>query len=209
MRLEIRGIGVGEIATPALPRVDALLTDEAPAVVGIASDRGPMLASLIIGGRLAADRGDVLLDDDPDPEPRRRAIALVDTPVVAEPAPDVSVGAAVREELLFAARPTNRAAVHAVLDELDLERWAGAPMADLPPADRIRLLAELAAARPGVRALVLTSPERHGGSPADWRRVADDLTARGTPVLVIGGGALAATPLLLPPAADGTEGTPR
>ena len=41
-----------------------------------------------------------------------------------------------------------------------------------------------------VRALVLTSPERHGGHAREWRRVAEDLTGRGLPVLVIGGAAV-------------------
>ena len=60
-------------------------------------------------------------------------------------------------------------------------------MPDLPPTDRIRLLLELAALRDGVRALVLTSPERHGGPPASGAASPRAFTARGLPVLVIGG----------------------
>ena len=63
-------------------------------------------------------------------------------------------------------------------------------MLDLPPTDRLRLLLELAALRDGVRALVLTSPERHGGHASAWRRLATELTDRGLPVLVIGGAAV-------------------
>jgi ABC-2 type transport system ATP-binding protein len=78
-----------------------------------------------------------------------------------------------------------------VLEALDLTRWGRSPVADLPPAQRITLLTGLAARRPGVRALVLTSPERHGGSTAEWVRIVADLTAAGTPVLVVGGAAVA------------------
>jgi ABC-2 type transport system ATP-binding protein len=97
----------------------------------------------------------------------------------------------VREELLFAHRRTRRRDVDGVLESLGLLDWRRSPLADLPPAARITLLAGLAAQRPGVRALVLTSPERHGGDAAEWVRIVADLTAGGTPVLVIGGAAVA------------------
>jgi hypothetical protein len=149
-----------------------------------------MLASLIAGGRLAPDRGRVLLDGRDDPRALRAAVALVDTPMVADPPDDLPVATVVREELLFAGRRTRRRDVDAVLDALGLASWRRSPVADLPPAGRIRLLAGLAALRPGVRALVLTSPERHGGDAADWTGIATELTAAGTPVLVIGGAAV-------------------
>jgi ABC-2 type transport system ATP-binding protein len=96
----------------------------------------------------------------------------------------------VQEELRFARRPGRRRDAEAFLTGLGLEAWSRAPMLDLPPTDRVRLLLELAALREGARALVLTSPERHGGHAAGWRRLADDLTVRGLPVLVIGGAAV-------------------
>ena len=39
-------------------------------------------------------------------------------------------------------------------------------------------------------ALVLTSPERHGGPSAEWLGIVRSFTEAGTPVLVIGGHAL-------------------
>ena len=187
MRLELLGIGVGPEAAPALAPLDVVLTDERPVGAAAERDRAPMLASLIAGGRLAPDRGRVLLDGRDDPDALRAAVALVDTPMVADPPDDLPVATVVREELLFARRRTRRRAVDAVLDALGLASWRRSPVADLPSSDRIRLLTGLAAQRPGVRALVLTSPERHGGDAADWARIAADLTAAGTPVLVIGG----------------------
>jgi hypothetical protein len=188
--LEIIGAGVGDERTPALPAFSARLDADRPAIAAAEGDRGPMLASLIAGGRLVADRGEVLLDGSGDPVALRRAVALVDTPVVAEPAPSLPVRSIVREELRFAERPSRRRDAEALLTALDLDRWSRAPILDLPPTDRIRLLLELAALREGVRALVLTSPERHGGHAVGWRRIAEDLTSRGLPVLVIGGAAV-------------------
>jgi ABC-2 type transport system ATP-binding protein len=132
----------------------------------------------------------VLLRGRADPAALRRRVALVDTPVVAEPAPSLPVRTVVQEELRFATRPSRRRDAEALFPSLGLERWSRAPMLDLPPTDRVRLLLELAALREGVRALVLTSPERHGGRAAGWRRLAEEFTARGLPVLVIGGSAV-------------------
>jgi len=190
MRLELEGVEVGEERTPALPRLDAVLTDGEPTLVAVGTERGPMLASLIAGGRLRPDRGTVLLDDVDDHEAIRRAVALVDTPMASEPPDGLPVGDVVREELRFAGRPAGRRAVTDALDDLGIGPWRTAPIAELPPTERVRLLLTLAAARPGVRALVLTSPERHGGPSAEWLGLARSFTDAGTPVLVIGGHAL-------------------
>lgn len=206
MRLELVSIALGPAATPALPRTSGLLTDDGPAVVAVGGERGPLLASLIAGGRLAPDRGTVLLDDSDDVRALREAVALVDTPTVAEPGGDLPVGSVVREELVFAGHRGRRGDAEQVLAELALHAWYRRPVADLPAADRIRLLLTLAARRPGVRALVLTSPERHGAPVADWLTPARDVTAAGTPVLVIAGHAVEAAARSAPPVRTGRPG---
>jgi hypothetical protein len=190
VRLELDGVTIGDEPTPALPALDAVLTDGAPTLVAVGTERGPMLASLIAGGRMLPDRGTVRLDGEEDPERIRRAVALVDTPMASEPTPAVPVGSVVREELVLAGRPASRQAVADLLDDLGIGAWRRAPMTDLPPTGRIRLLLTLAAARPGVAALVLTSPERHGGPSDEWLGIVRSLTEAGTPVLVVGGRAL-------------------
>ena len=50
----------------------------------------------------------------------------------------------------------------------------------------------LASARPGVDGLVLVSPDRHGGDPAQWWELAEEFADRGFAVLVIAGEAAAA-----------------
>ncbi len=192
MRIGLSAVGVGDPATPALPPTDAVVSDGTVAIVPIGTERGPMLASLVAGGRLVPDRGTVLIDGREDTAALRAAVALVDTPVVAEPGASIPVASVVREELMFAGLPSSRAAVDRLLTDLGASAWRRAPMVDLPPDLRIRLLLELAARRPGVRALVLTAPERHGGTTAGWVALAHEFAERGVAVLVFTGHAAAA-----------------
>jgi ABC-2 type transport system ATP-binding protein len=187
MKIELLGVAVGDPETPSLPPTDATLVDGAASIVTVGTERGPMLASLIAAGRLVAERGRVLIDGREDAAALRAAVALVDTPVVAEPADSMPVSTIVREELMFAGLKSSRAAVDAILGELGVDAWRSAPIVDLPPTARIRLLLELAARRPGVEALVLTAPERHGGRTADWVALATEYAKRGIPVLVFAG----------------------
>jgi hypothetical protein len=187
--LEIQDVALGDDPTAVLPPFSATLPDDAPAFASAEGERGPMLASLIAAGRLIPDRGTVLLDGSADPAALRRAVALVDTPVVAEPPATMPVGSIVREELRFAGRPARRRAAEEALDALGLLHWYRRPIGDLPPDDRLRLLLALAAERPGVRALVLTAPERHGGRAEAWTALAHEYAERGMPILVLGGAA--------------------
>lgn len=187
--LEILDVALGDVRTPLLPPFSATLSADAPAFASVEGERGPMLASLIAAGRLVPDRGTVLLDGVADPRALRRTIALVDTPVVAEPPAAMPVGSIVREELRFAGRPSRRRAVEEALDGFGLLDWRLRPIGDLLPDDRLRLLLGLAALRPDVRALVLTAPERHGGRAEAWTALVHEHADRGMPVLVLGGAA--------------------
>ncbi|HAM27793.1 MAG TPA: hypothetical protein DCP11_14155, partial [Microbacteriaceae bacterium] len=89
--------------------------------------------------------------------------ALVDTPVVAEPGSEIPLATILAEELSFASAASSRRAVRRLLDQHGLIDYARLPVRALPPADRIRVFSELAVLRPGVTAIVVTSPERHGG----------------------------------------------
>lgn len=169
----LRDAAVGRGAAAALPPVTLRAPAGAVTVVATEGGQRPTVLSLVAAGRMAVDAGSVAA-------PRRR-IAMVDTPTVAEHPGDVRVAAVVREELALAGR---RGAARE-LDRLGLRAWARRPFAALPAADRVRLLGELALARPGVDALVVTSPERHGGDPAAWFRELRVLAARGVAVLVV------------------------
>jgi hypothetical protein len=75
--------------------------------------------------------------------------------------------------------------VRRFLDEHGLAEYAGLRLRALPSADRVRLFSELALLRPGVSALIVTSPERHGGSPAEWYDSLAAIAERGITIAVV------------------------
>jgi hypothetical protein len=152
---------IGSGASAELPPLSLEIRAGLPTVIAVETDERPMLLSLLLGDRMKATSGTVTGTD-------RSRVALVDTPFVAEPIGSLSVRAVVREELALAGLPTRRGAVDAALSASRVWDYASAPFRVLGAADRIRLLVDLALARPGVDTIVLTSPERHGGEPAEW-----------------------------------------
>jgi len=156
-----------------------------PTAVAIEGDERPLLVSMLLGGRLKAESGTVSVDGDPSTDSLRLRTALVDTPMVAEPTPGAALSVAVAEEFSFSSLPTTGRAVRAFLAEHELADYARLPLRALPSADRVRLFSELALLRPGVSALIVTSPERHGGDPAEWYDALAAIAARGITVAVV------------------------
>lgn len=156
-----------------------------PTVVRVQTAERPMLVSMMLAGRIAANSGTIRVDDRIDADALRRHTALVDTPVVAEPTPGVGLIGVIAEELTFAGLPAGRRVVRAFLERHELLRFARVPMRALAPNDRVRLLCELALLRPGIRAIILTSPERHGGEPEKWYESLETIAARGITVVVV------------------------
>ncbi|MDM4762260.1 hypothetical protein QT381_04475 [Galbitalea sp. SE-J8] len=183
--LALTAVALGSGAAAEVPPTTLGAVDGAVTVVAVETDERPMLLSLLAAGRMTPTAGTVAIDGRTDAAHLRRAVALVDTPFVAEPVPGVALATIVREELSFAARPTSRSAVDAELARHGLGEHRTVPIRALDTADRIRLLAELALLRPAVRALVLTSPERHGGDPGDWFAALAAIAERGHVVLVV------------------------
>ncbi|MGO4690278.1 hypothetical protein [Glaciibacter sp. 2TAF33] len=176
----------------ALPALSLEFRSRRVSVVVAETERRPTVLGLIASGRMRPDSGSVLINQVSDPSTMRRTIALVDAPEVSEPAADVTVAEVVAEELMFAGRLGHSRAVARTLAGLGLSDRTRLTMADLAPAERIRLLTELAVLRDGVQGLVITSPDRHGGDPSEWWTVAAGLAERGYAVLVIVGVASAA-----------------
>jgi hypothetical protein len=94
------------------------------------------------------------------------------------------LGTVVAEELAMAGLPTRHGAVGDYLDERGLGHLAGSPLEAVPPGPRLRVLAGIAARRPGVLAVVTTVPDRFGGDPGDWWGLAGDLATAGLAVVV-------------------------
>jgi len=145
---------------------------------------GHTALALALAGRLVPDDGTVTLDGAADLKALQAAVALVDVPGVSEPADVNRLSTILGEELALARRPHRRADVRRWLDAHRLIEHADDLMEDLPTGARIAALAEVAAERPGVRFLVLTLPETHGGVPEDWLPGLTGLTNEGFGVLV-------------------------
>lgn len=60
--IDVREVGVGTGPAPDLPVLSASNTDGAPALIAVGTENGPVLASLVIGGRYRPASGSVLLD---------------------------------------------------------------------------------------------------------------------------------------------------
>ncbi|MCU1425492.1 MAG: hypothetical protein JWM51_1783 [Microbacteriaceae bacterium] len=185
MRVRLDDASIGHGVGADVPPLSVTVADGTPTVIAVETAQRPMLVSLLLGGRIGVDSGSVTLDGADDLAALRAGSALVDTPTVAEPHAGVTLATLVAEELAFAGLPSSKRAVNEFLDAQGLREHARVAMRTLPTAPRLRLLCELALARPGVDALIVTSPERHGGDVAEWYGALAAIAARGTAVVIV------------------------
>ncbi|TXN28639.1 hypothetical protein [Lacisediminihabitans profunda] len=181
--LEQAAIGSGLGA--AVPPLSLAVGPGVPNAIPVESDERPMLVSMLLAGRIRPDSGRVLVHGADHPDRLRRGSALVDTPVVAEPGADIALITIVAEELAFASAPSSRRRARMFLSDHGLLDYAKLPVRALPSAARIRVFSELAVLRPGVSAIVVTSPERHGGEPTGWYGPLAEIAARGITVSIV------------------------
>ncbi len=191
MKITLTDVSKGR-GQDALQPISVEFSSGSATLVRTETQQRPTVLGLLASGRMAPGTGVVEVDGEVNPTRLRHATALVDAPLVSDPAPDVSTLGIVEEELMFAGGRATPRGARALLTQTGLMRWARTPIANVDPTDRVALLAELAATRPGVEAIVLVSPDRHGGDPQAWWNVALDLAGRGFAVLVIAGDASAA-----------------
>lgn len=155
------------------------------------TEQRPTVLGLIASGRMRPDSGYVTLDGNRNAKELRRRVALVDGPDVSDPHPDISLAGVVGEELMFAGLGATPLHARRWLSMLGYADLASVPIGSIDPAARVRILCELAVLRDGTDAVVLVSPDRHGGSPDGWWRIAREFAERGYAMLVIVGGAAA------------------
>lgn len=188
MRVELRGVSKGKDGE-ALPPADAAF-GSGEAVLAVAeTEQRPTVLGLIASGRMVPDAGTVTIDGTGDSRSLRRRVALVDAPPVCDPEPNVTVTGLTVEELMFAGRPSTVPAARRWLAQHGFGDLARHPIGELVPRDRIELLMQLTALRPEVEGLVLVSPDRHRGEPAEWWQTANRFAAEGYAVLVVAGAA--------------------
>jgi ABC-2 type transport system ATP-binding protein len=185
MIIQLTDVAKGSGLGASVPPLTATIAGGAPSVLAVETDERPMLVAMLIGARLRPDSGTITLDGRSDDDQLRTATAIVDAPFVSEPSAGVSLANVVREELSFSDQPTSGRAVSEFLAAHGLTDYARVPVRALPPTTRIRLFAELALLRDGVRCVIVTSPERHGAAPSEWYETLLRISERGIAVLVI------------------------
>src|SRR6187402_3145468 len=114
MRVTLDAAAIGSGLGAAVPPV-SFVAEPGISVIPVETAERPLLVSMLLGGRLRADSGAVLVDGVDDADDLRRRTALVDTPVVAEPTGGIALSTVVAEEFSFAGIPASRGAVRAFL----------------------------------------------------------------------------------------------
>lgn len=202
--ITLEAVAIGDGLGALVPPVSLAIPSGVVSVLAVETDERPMLVSMLIGGRYRADAGRILIDGREDPKDLRRTVALVDTPFVVAPPAEIALTLVVAEEFSFSGIPSSKRHVVAFLRRHGLEEYASLPVRALPPAEHIRLFAELAILRDGVTTIVVTSPERHGGDAAEWYPAMAEIASRGIGVAIITDAPTAAKLLTLG-ALDATE----
>lgn len=149
------------------------------------SDTERTALGLVLAGRLRPAHGSVLLDGRTATTALRRQVAVVDAPGVTEPDGCLPLREVVAEGLHLARRRSGRRAVRAWLDDRGMSPRTGERFENLPTTERTELLTDLARETRGTRALVLDSPDRHGGTPRTWYTTATRAARGGHTVVVL------------------------
>ncbi|MCU1512883.1 MAG: amino acid/amide transporter ATP-binding protein 2, family [Arthrobacter sp.] len=155
-------------------------------VTGARQDQRTALA-LTVSGRMKPSAGSVEWDGGTRIKQLRAASAIVDSPGVNEPEQHLSVRDLVTEDLALVPRRYRGALLSEPWLKVNrFEDIAGLWAEQLAPRRRMELLTALALADPATDLLVLDSPDRHSGDPADWLPCLQELAYdAGRPLAVV------------------------
>jgi hypothetical protein len=184
MELKAHAISVRGPHAPMLTATSVSVSDHQLVLLAGYPGPGHVAASLGLSGRLKPDSGYVRLDGNTSGRVLRRRVAVVDAPGITEPDDALPVQTVVGEELAIAGRKAGRKAVQDWLVEHEWAEFADRRFEHLPVSVRTRMLAELTVARPEVRIVILTMPDRLGGDPHEWYELGRELASRGYGVII-------------------------
>lgn len=184
MELKAHAISVRGPHAPMLTPTSVSVSDHQLVLLAGYPGPGHVAASLGLSGRLKPDGGYVRLDGDTSGRVLRQRVAVVDAPGITEPDDALPVQTVVGEELAIAGHKAGRKAVQDWLTEHGWHEFADRRFEHLPVAVRTKMLAELTAARPDVKIVILTMPDRLGGDPHEWYELGRDLASRGYGVII-------------------------
>lgn len=155
-------------------------------VAGTRQDQRTALA-LTLTGRMKPSGGTVEWDGSARIKQVRSVSAVVDSPGVNEPEQHLSVRDLVTEDLALVPRRYRGALLSKPWLKVNrFEDIAGLWAEQLQPGRRIELLTALALANPSTDLLVVDSPDRHSGDPADWLPRLEELAHdAGRPLAVV------------------------
>lgn len=183
MEIAATGVEVNGAHGPLLPPTSLDVESGRTRLVTGDFDTARTALALALTGRIKPSAGSVRLDDRDDAAALRRSVAVVDAPQITAPDDALQVRDVVAEGLSMAGRGSTRRKARSWIEQRELPPTER--VENLPGHQRTRLLIELACAARGVRALVLDSPDRHGGRPHHWYEQATAQAERGLAVVVL------------------------
>ena len=140
--------------------------------------------ALSLAGRMKLSSGSVKIDNEENPELLQEMVALVDVPNISEPDDVMKLEMIVGEELAIAGRKAMPKHVRAFLQQNKISKYAKETFETLPNKIRYDVLMKLASIRPNTKVLLLVEPDRLGGKPEIWWRIAKKYNKLGFTVVV-------------------------
>ena len=140
--------------------------------------------ALSLAGRMKLSFGSVKIDNNENPELLQEIIALVDVPNISEPDDVMKLETIVGEELAIAGQKAMPKHARAFLQQNMISKYAKETFETLPNKIRYDVLMKLASIRPNTKVLLLVEPDRLGGKPEIWWRIAKKYNKLGFTVVV-------------------------
>ncbi|MEV0680650.1 hypothetical protein AB0I60_29455 [Actinosynnema sp. NPDC050436] len=181
MEIHAQRVGVAGPHGPLLKPTSLRVPPGELVVVAGPPDAGHTAFALVLSGRMRPSSGSVT----PDAAGLRKQVVLVDSPGVNEPEASLTLSGVVGEELAMNGQRSGRKAVADWLVERGAEEHLDARYEYVPADVRCALMMELAAGRPGARALVVDTPDRYHGDPAGWLALARERVTPDLSVVVL------------------------